>query len=157
LPLDRTAEPSVYLQDGFRNQLATFSPDGKWLAYTSDETGKQQVFVRSFPDPAKAKHQVSNEAAAYPRWRRDGREFFFVDSMNRVSVTSVDLQAGFAAGPPTPLFEFPRPASVTGDVSLGAVFDVSPDGQPFFLAAPRAVTAGVTLTVAVNWTAGRKP
>jgi len=52
------------------------------------------------------------------------------------------------------LFEIPRPANVTGDVSLGAVLDVSPDGQQFIFVAPRAVTAGVTLTVAVNWMAG---
>jgi hypothetical protein len=156
LPLDGTAKPSVYLQDGFRNQLATFSPDGKWVAYTSDESGQHQVFVRSFPDPGRAKHQVSNEAAAYPRWRRDGRELYFVDRLNRVSMTPVDLRSGFTSGRPTALFEIPRTADVAGGVTLGAVLDVSPDGQRFVVVVPRAVTAGVTLTVAVDWMAGLK-
>lgn len=157
LPLDGSAPPRVYLSDGFLNRLATFSPDGKWVAYSSDESGRPQIFVRSFPDPSRAKHQVSNDAASYPRWRRDGRELFFVDHLNRVSVAPVDLRAGFSSGRPTPLFEIPPTANVTGGVSLGGVLDVSPDGQRFAIVEPRTVTSGVTLTVAVDWMADLKP
>jgi Tol biopolymer transport system component len=153
LALDGSTPPRVYLSDGFRNRLATFSPDGTWVAYTSDENGQPQIFVRSFPDPSRAKHQVSNDGASYPRWSRDGRELFFVDQLNRVSVAPVDLRAGFSSGHPTPMFEISPTTSVTGGVSLGGVLDVFPDGQRFAIVAPRTVTSGVTLTVAVNWMA----
>ena len=155
LPLDGTAEPSVYLRDGFRT---SWRPSRRTASggYTSDETGQQQLFVRSFPDATRAKHQVSNETALHPRWRRDGRELYFVDRLNRVSVTPVDLRSGFTSGPPTPLFEIPQSADVFGGVNLGAVFDVSPDGQHFVFVAPRAMAAAVTLNVAVNWMADLK-
>ncbi len=156
LPLDGSAPPRVYLSDGFRHGLATFSPDGQWVAYTSNENGQPQVFVRSFPDPSRAKHQVSNDGASYPRWRHDGRELFFVDQLNRVSVAPVDLRGGFSLGRPTPLFEIPPTAGVTGGVSLGGVLDVFPDGQRFAIVAPRTVASGVTLTVAVDWMADLK-
>ena len=80
-----------------------------------------------------------------------------MDRLNRVSMTPVDLRSGFTSGRPTALFEIPRTVDVAGGVTLGAVLDVSPDGQRFVVVAPRAVNAGVTLTVAVDWMPGLKP
>ncbi len=99
---------------------------------------------------------LASGVALSTRWRRDGRELFFVDQLNRVSVAPVDLRGGFSLGRPTPLFEIPPTAGVTGGVSVGGVLDVFPDGQRFAIVAPRTVTSGVTLTVAVDWMADLK-
>ena len=148
------AVPTPYLRDGFSNRGATFSPDGRWLAYTSNDSGTSQVFVRSFPDPTQAKYQVSADGGAYPRWRGDGGELYFVSARNRVTATGVTHGSGLSFGKPVNLFDL-----ALGDVSVvagaGSPFDVSADGQRFIIVAVRTGGA-VSLTVAVNWMAELK-
>ena len=153
LPLP-TGEPVVYLRDGFRNRHAAFSPDGRWVAYSSNESGAlPQVFVRSFPDPAQAKFQVSADGGAQPRWRRDGRELYFVSGRAELVAAAVTpTEGGLRFGTATPLFGLgtvrESAASVTG---LGSTYDVFPDGQRFVLAEPVSAQSDVKLTVALNW------
>jgi Tol biopolymer transport system component len=125
------------------------SPDGRLLAYTSDEGGVRQVFVQSFPDPSVGRSAVSPPGADYPRWRRDGRELFFVDQNSRlyaVAVTTAGAQ--FQSGIPTSLFQFRGYGLGTG---LGYPYDVAPDGQRFIVIQRSASERSTVLTVVINW------
>ena len=106
----------------------TLSPDGRWLAYESDEGGRTQLYVRPFPDTKSAKRQVSVAGAAAIRWSRDGRELFFLDEQNDMIAVPVTLSPTFAAGIPRKLFSYaPFGTSINP-------FDVSPDGRRFLTA-----------------------
>src|SRR5258708_1455994 len=108
-------------------QQPEISPDGRWMAYSSDETGRFEVYVRPFPDARVAKHQVSVAGGMRPRWSRDGRELFFVD--DRIDLISVPMSGGaaFSAGAPTHLF------NAEPYVPGSRMFDVSPDGKRFLM------------------------
>jgi dipeptidyl aminopeptidase/acylaminoacyl peptidase len=103
-----------------------FAPDGRFVAYVSNESGRSEVYVRSFPDGA-GKWQVSSNGGAFPRWRRDGSELYYVDGTTLMAVP-VSPGQGFVAGTPQALFNTPLLASV---VSPGTLYDVSADGQRF--------------------------
>ena len=132
-----TAARLLVADQGTQTQ-PTVSPDGKWVAYQSDENGSVHVYVRPFPDTKIAKRQVSAGAGgALPRWSHDGRELFFAD-LQTGDVTSVPVIPGaaFATGVPKRLFAF---ASYLPPQSLP--FDVSPDGKRFLFS--RRVGSGV--------------
>jgi serine/threonine-protein kinase len=108
----------------------TVSPDGRWLAYQSDETGRSEVYVRPFPDTKISKHQVSTRGGAFPRWSHDGRELLFVDERLDLIAVPVTLSPTFAAGTPRRLF-------AAADFNpLSFPFDVSHDGRRFLMARP---------------------
>jgi hypothetical protein len=104
-----------------------FSPDGKWLAYSSDETGRSEVYVRPFPT-LDAKWSISSEGGTNPVWSPDGRELFY-RSGPRMMVADVATTPTFAARPPRVLFEGPFFVDFIGDID----FDVAPDGQHFVM------------------------
>ena len=133
-----TAEVPL-VQDPVTQMMPSLSPDGRWLAYASDETGTFQVYVRPFPDTKVAKRQVSTALAFAPRWSRSGRELFYfqVDASGVVSLWSVDVvaAAAFTTGTPKRLFSvMPYGPTFTNP------FDVSADGQRFLFT--RAVGSG---------------
>jgi serine/threonine-protein kinase len=104
------------------------SPDGKWIAYESDESGLNQVYVRPFPNTAAAKHQVSVSPGGMARWSRDGRELFYLSEGTELIAIPVTLGAGFSSGVPHVLFK-------GGPIALPALgFDVHPDGRRFLFA-----------------------
>jgi serine/threonine-protein kinase len=114
----------------YAEQGPSLSPDGRWLAYTSNETGTDEVFVRPFPDVGAAKVQVSSDGGIHPLWSRDGRELFYVDGAR--FLVSVRFETGSAFRPTShqPLFEIPP------DYSFGAgitTIDIAPDGQRFLM------------------------
>jgi Tol biopolymer transport system component len=100
-----------------------FSPDGRWLAYMSETTGREEVYVTDFPGGA-ARHRVSGSGGAYPCWSRDGRRIFYWQGRNLMAA-HVKTRGGFAADPPRVLFK--SPVAPFGD------FDVAPDGTRFFV------------------------
>jgi len=106
---------------------ARFSPDGKWLAYSSDETGRSEVYVRAFPS-LEAKWPISSEGGISPTWSPDGRELFY-RSGARMMVADVTTGPTFSARPPRVLFEGPFDVDVSGDID----YDVAPDGQHFVM------------------------
>ncbi len=127
----------------------TLSPDGRWLAYASDETGRFEVYVQSFPGGGK--RQVSTGGGHYPRWRRDGRELFYYAGDGKLMVAPVRSGESFETGAAVSLFEFRagtlqnfRPYAVTGD------------GQRFLLNAVVDTEPNAPLTVVVNWAVGVK-
>src|SRR6202035_3962647 len=78
------SKPTPYLQGPYNEQQGQFSPDGRWIAYSSDETGSYQVYVQSFPAGA-GMFRVSTAGGVQPRWRRDGKEIFFISSDGRLT------------------------------------------------------------------------
>jgi hypothetical protein len=116
--------PRVLVQDAGLQALPAVSPDGRWLAYSSDESGTWQVYVRPFPDASSAKWQVSVLAGYAPVWARSGRELFFL-SQDSMYVADVAATRGFSAGIPRALFP-------TGGLpALAYLYDVSPDARRF--------------------------
>jgi Tol biopolymer transport system component len=87
----KTATP--FVQTSFSEYAAQFSPDGKWVAYRSNESGRPEVWIAPFPEPGK-RTQVSTDGVAfgYPRWRRDGKELFFLDTEARLMAAAIDLR-----------------------------------------------------------------
>jgi len=121
------------------------SPDGKWLAYTSNESGSVELYVTSFPD-ARAKSVVSRGGGTEPRWSRDGRELFFV-SGGRLNVVSVPRGATFNPGNPQVLF----PLAGYRRARNRPQYDVSPDGQRFVMIRDRANAGGRGVVYVENW------
>jgi len=130
-----------------RESNPALSPDGRWLAYASDESGSSEVYVRPFPDVASARWQVSLNGGAVPVWARNGRELFYLSS--RQDMVSVEIHPGssFSAGEPRVLF------SAAGYNLGGAsgIFDVSPDGRRFLLVRPLTGVAETELVLVQNW------
>jgi hypothetical protein len=122
------------------------SPDGKWLVFTSDESGRDEVYVQPFPGPG-AKTVISNGGGKQPAWSRDGREIYYRqdDSMMAVQVGGDPTRAG----PPQRLFEFPRP--LFGDDPYRVEYDVAADGR--FLAVRAADRGAEEIRVVLNWLA----
>ena len=159
LPLtgDRKATPLRQSKAG--ENFPQISPDGKWLAYVSSESGTPQIYITSFPE-GNGKWQVSTgEYGSFPRWRSDGKELYYLTGTSQGQVMSVGVNgsgSSFVAGAPARLFE-PGRYETLGPGHYGNFFPwaVSPDGQRFLM--PQAVSgskAGVspTINVVLNWT-----
>jgi Tol biopolymer transport system component len=127
----------------------TFSPDGRWLAYTSNESGRWEVYVRPHPGPG-GKWQISNRGGFEPMWRDDGRELFYVSPDRRMMSVMVSSGAAFEATIPKPLFEAP----ISTDPNTRNRYDVTGDGQRFLFVSPLTSGALSPTTVVVNWDAG---
>ncbi|HKV81936.1 MAG TPA: protein kinase [Candidatus Sulfotelmatobacter sp.] len=127
-----------------------FSPDGKWVAYASNETGKWEIYVTSFPVP-RGKWQVSVGGGEQPRWRGDGRELFYLSPDSRVVAVPVTTGANFDSGTPVPLFQAaPRQPIPIYDLF---VYDVSRDGQRFLIITPVKEAERAPMSIVLNWTA----
>jgi serine/threonine-protein kinase len=126
---------------------AAVSPDGRWLAYASDESGTTEIYVRPFPDAGSARWQVSAAGGGDPVWSRTGRELFYISSQNEMMSVQVAPGAAFAISPPKRLF------STTPYTPVGPVpsFDVSPDGSQFLMLRETAPAERNELVVVQNW------
>jgi serine/threonine-protein kinase len=117
------------LDSPFMEMLAELSPDGRWIAYTSDESGRLEVYVRSYPDLG-SKWQVSTDGGIEPAWSRDGTELFYRDEAGlRMMVVDVVLEPEFRPGRPRVLFE----GLFVESPWYGRNYDVAPDGQSFLM------------------------
>jgi Tol biopolymer transport system component len=140
-------KPFPFLQTPFVEDRARFSPDGRWVAYSSDDSGRPEVYVAAFPKP-ESKTLISTAGGAWSRWRRDGKEIFYVDPSNMLMAAEVDGSgATFRVGTVRPLFQTQR----TG---AGYQYDVSADGQRFLINTLPEDAEPAPITVVVNWTAG---
>jgi hypothetical protein len=141
------------LNSRFHEANPTFSPDGKWLAFTSNESGRPELYVQAFqsgqtPQLTGERHLVSSAGSVAVRWRRDGKELFYLDFDGRVQGVSVKLTPKPEFGPPTPLFTISTEARAAIHSVLG--FDVSLDGSRFVIV--RALETP-SLVVTQNWEA----
>lgn len=145
LPLTGERRPSIFLRTPFGEYEARFSPDGKWVAYTNDESGRREVYVRRVGGDGE-KWQVSNAGGQQPRWRRDGRELFYLSPGMKLMAVGVKLGDTFEAGTPVPLFRIE---------SRAAQYDVAADGQRF-LVNTEANAPPLPLTVVTGWATSLK-
>ena len=154
-------KPVPLEKSDFSEAIGRFSPDGRWIAYTSDESGKDEVYVRPFDasplsgsatagqTPISGKWMVSKGGGNVALWRRGGKELFYIALDGTAMAVDVNTSGVFQAGVPKPLFKVPT----------GALFwDASPDGKRFILAQPSAasVSAASKFTVVLNWQSALK-
>jgi Tol biopolymer transport system component len=147
LPLVGKRTPVPFLQTIFVETQGQLSPDGHWMAYSSDETGTREVWVQSFPVTG-AKWQISAEGGSEPKWRGDGSELFYVAGTG--TLMAVPIKAGttrFEAGVPVPLFETRRPYSGP----LFSNYAPAADGRRFLVNTIAADTPPSPITVVLNW------
>jgi Tol biopolymer transport system component len=124
---DRKAQP--FLGTPFNEGDARFSPDGRWLAYVSNESGRPEIYVQPYPGPGR-KWQISTEGGTEPAWNRNGRELFY-RSGNKMMAVETTTQPSFTAGRTRALFEGEFLA--TSYPQLATNYDVSADGQRFLM------------------------
>jgi eukaryotic-like serine/threonine-protein kinase len=145
LPLSGDRKPFPFLQSEFNETSAHFSPDGKWLAYASDESGRFEIYVVPFPGPG-GKFQISSSGGIDPSWRRDGREIFCVALDRKLMAVGVETGPAFRVGTAQALFP-------TRPRAIGGVYDVSSDGQKFLVAKLTSEEASQPIALVLNWTA----
>jgi serine/threonine-protein kinase len=149
LPLRGDRKPQAFVQTRFNQQQARFSRDGNWVAYTSDESGRWEVYVQPFPGPG-GKWQISRDGGGWPVWSRDGRELFFISSNQLMSV-EVTTRPSFSASVPRVVAD--APPSLMPTFASSSVYDVSPDGQRFlFVKANEEKGPLEEVRVVLNWT-----
>ncbi len=147
LSVDTPGTSAPFVETQFREGAPVFSPDGKWIAYVSDESGRFEIYVRPFPGPGE-KWPISLEGGNEPVWPRHGKELFY-RAGDAVMAVDIDTSATFSAGTPHKLFDTPYERSI----ALWPNFDATPDGQRLLMikrgnAAPAASHANIVL----NWT-----
>jgi Tol biopolymer transport system component len=143
----RTAIPIVGSK--FSEWQGQVSPDGHWLAYVSNESGSEEVYVRPFPS-GEGKWPVSTHGGIEPQWRRDGKELFYLVTDGQMMAVPVRTEPAFSPGTPTPLFMTRMGNSI--QYTLGRQYDVTADGQRFLINQASAESAS-HLSVVLNWTA----
>ena len=141
----RRAQP--YLHAAFSQGAAQFSPDGRWVAYVSNESGRYEVYVRSFSD-AHLKWQVSDGGGVEPVWARNGRELFYREGDRSLAV-EITTRPAFGLGKPKVLF---RGQFAKGSTAIGAAgYDVSLDDQRFLMVKPVGQEEATHINVVQNW------
>src|ERR1017187_3963458 len=155
LPMDGPPEnrkPVAFLKTEFNETEGQFSPDGHWMAYTSDESGVREVYVRPFP-AAEGRWKISVAGGEEPRWRRDGKEIFFLRADGKLAAASVKATPGpkptFGGEPAQALFDPHISPQLTNQRAVQ--YDVAPNGQKFLVVRGIGTTLGTPLTVEVNW------
>jgi eukaryotic-like serine/threonine-protein kinase len=132
---------------------AKISPDGKWLAYSSAESGAVEVYVAPFP-MLNAKWQVSTSGGSFPVWSRDGKQLFYISTDGKVMAAEIRTAGGFQAGIPKPLFPIPMFETIAGGGPTYQ-FDVARDGR-FLINESSEQTSDAPITLVTNWTAELK-
>jgi serine/threonine-protein kinase len=142
----------VFLQTPFNESGEQFSPDGHWIAYVSNESGRLEVYVRPFPGPG-GKWQISTEGGAELAWNPKGKELFFRTGARKEKMMVVEYQTQptFSAGKPRLLFEGNYVANAPANAA--AFYSVAPDGQRFLMTkTPEQPQAALTqINVVLNW------
>jgi len=156
LPMKGDRQPVPLVKTDFSERQGQLSPDSRWLAYTSDESGERQVYVRSFPMGAtdtspvtEGKWPVSTKGGHSPKWSHDGKELYFIGEDHKLYAVDVKLGHTFESGVPRPLFEL---SSFAVSANFVYRYDVAADGR--FLVVDAIEEADRTpITVVTNWMA----
>ena len=152
-------KPAPFLETEFNEMLGQLSPDSHWMAYTSDESGQREVYVRPFP-PGDGKWKISTAGGDQPRWRGDAKELYYLAADGKMTAVPLKITAGpkplFEPGAPVPLFD----SHILNSVATNSVFqyDVTADGKRFLVVSTAQAngSSSAPLNVVVNWNAGLK-
>ena len=145
LPLTGDRKPRPFLATAADERFARFSPDGRWVAYASSESGRTEIYVTPFPGPG-GKQLVSSAGGRFPRWRSDGTELFYQSPDDRLMAAAIVVTSDRAdVGAVQPLFAMRAPDGLPRDF-----YDVASDGQRFVLVVPDERTS-TALTLVSNW------
>ena len=129
----KVGKPTPFLNTRANEGQGAFSPSGRWLAYSSNESGRIEVYVRPFPGPG-GKWQVSGDGGSYPTWSRNSRELFYLSTNGRLTVVSYTEEGGlFKADKPRQLCDTQLPGHLTQGFRS---FDLHPDGTRFAVLQP---------------------
>jgi serine/threonine-protein kinase len=152
LPMTGDQTPRVFLQTPFNEMQGRLSPDGHWMAYTSDESGALEVYVRPFPSGTE-KWLISTGGGSEPAWQRDTKELFYLATDRKLMAVPIKSGATFEAGVPSPLFE-----THVGPINpeYRNQYTVSSDGSRFLVNTVLENTPSSPITVVLNWTAASK-
>jgi len=145
LPLSGDRKPAVFLKTPFREGLGTLSPDGRYLAYNSNESGRPEVYVQSFPGPG-GKWQISTQGGAEAHWRADGKELYYRAPDQKFMAVEIQTAGSFNAGVPQVLFPGRFEPSTARNRYVPAA-----DGKRFLTVAPLGRDAMTPTTVVLNW------
>jgi serine/threonine protein kinase/Tol biopolymer transport system component len=154
LSMGKERKPQPFLNTTFNDSQGQVSPDSKWIAFTSDESGGfNEIYVTSFPT-AGNRWRVSSNGGSFPRWSRDGKELFYRTLDGTLMVTPVRTAAhGLQFGTSASLFRVPEPLGI-----FAYPYDVAPDGKRILAIVPSKVSGDTpSLTVLVNWDVKPKP
>jgi Tol biopolymer transport system component len=136
---------SPFMADALSQGNSRFSPDGRWIAYSSDQSGTAEVYVRPFPS-GPGTWQISTAGGAFPAWRRDGKEMYYLGLDFKLMAVPVSVDTKFHAGTPVALFPV-RPSGA------GTVYDVTHDGQRFLVNSLASEVGSPPLDLLIHWTA----
>jgi eukaryotic-like serine/threonine-protein kinase len=142
----QTGTSRPVLQDKFTQLGARLSPDGRWLAHESEESGSREIVVRSFPE-ATERRQVSIRGGTQPRWRSDGKELYYVAPDRKIMAVDIRTQPKFEADPPRALFQ----TRILPTIEARNHYDVTPDGKRFIVNSRPIGDDAAPITVAVGW------
>jgi len=151
LPLVGDRTPIPVAQTEFAESLGTFSPNGRWIAYTSDEPGQPNVYVQPFLRAGR-KYRISPNGGRNPHWRADGKELFYLAADGAMTAVPIDLTASSPVGLATTLFRAGVALPPAPVVSANNMYAVTRDGQRFLVNRPQNAATAAPLTVIVNWT-----
>ena len=143
---DGAWQPHPFLNTLSRDQGPSLSPNSRYVAYVSDESGRDEVYVQPFPQGGR-KVTVSSSGGTQVRWSRDGKELFYVEGSTLVAVP-VSMGPGLSLGTATRLFKHP---GLEKDNPVAPTFDVSSDRQSFVIAEPLGDSARASIRVVQNW------
>jgi len=147
LPLTGDRRPTMFTAASVSG-AGQFSPDGRWVAYQSDESGQFQIYVRAFPSGGK--WQVSTDGGFKPRWRQDGRELYYISPDRKLMVVSIEPGTEFRASSPRELFQ----TRIAGPLVWGIRFNYAvepPDGKRFLIVTDTGQARPASFTVVTNW------
>jgi Tol biopolymer transport system component len=150
VPLNGDRKPILLADTPFAEDQSQVSPDGRMIAFNSDESGRWEVYVATFPAFTQ-KRQVSSAGGMQPRWRRDGRELYYLGADGTMMAADVSLAGRPTSGLPVPLF--PTGLSPSPNVPQ---YDVSADGSRFLVLLPSR-PGGEPITFVLNWPIGLQP
>ncbi len=145
VPVDGKEKPYAIAKTRFEERAGCFSPDGKWVAYSSNESGRYEIYLIPFPVADGKRYTVSNQGGASPAWRRDGKEIYFVSGDGRLTAMPVTIRGSDV--------QFGRAESLfpVDSTDFSRAYEPSRDGQRFLIIMP-AAPGGAAFTVLLNWT-----
>ena len=146
--LEGERKPEMLLQTPFSEHTGMLSPDDRWLAYVSNESGREEIYVSAFPGPG-GKLKISTQGGTEPMWSRDSRELFYRNGEKMMAV-AISREPELAPGKPTLLFEGGYETGLSDDGLPGSNYDVTPDGR-FVMIRTEESPAPRQINIVLNW------